>query len=183
MSRCSYDDALVRRTPRIQGRPPAEDPPHTRFLSDDTGRVVVELYTNPLAAITAFPAQHPLMFHLGPGGGGCAGRMSPAGASRGQVFLRRTAGRWLDVDHDARSVGHADCSFASAPNVLAAGDRSEIDDRGGFHPAAPRIHCFGIGDARRLQASVTDQIVGHSLTPMAASIFLQPDHLFNLPVV
>jgi hypothetical protein len=40
-------------------------------------------------------------------------------------------------------------------------------------------HCFGIGDARRLQASVTDQIVGHSLTPMAASIFLQPDHLFN----
>jgi len=41
-----------------------EDPPHTRFLSDDTGRVVVELYTNPLAAITAFPDQHPLVFHL-----------------------------------------------------------------------------------------------------------------------
>jgi len=53
-----------------------EDPPHTRFLSDDTGRVVVELYTNPLAAITAFPAQHPLMFHLALVAVGCAGRMS-----------------------------------------------------------------------------------------------------------
>jgi hypothetical protein len=40
-------------------------------------------------------------------------------------------------------------------------------------------HRFGIGDARRLQASVTDQIVGHSLTPMAASISLQPDHPFD----
>jgi catechol 2,3-dioxygenase-like lactoylglutathione lyase family enzyme len=41
-----------------------EDAPYTRFLADDTGRVIVELYTNPAAAIPAYPAQHPLVFHF-----------------------------------------------------------------------------------------------------------------------
>lgn len=41
-----------------------DDAPFTRFLADETGRVVVELYTNPAAAIPAYAAQHPLVFHF-----------------------------------------------------------------------------------------------------------------------
>lgn len=41
-----------------------EDFPHTHFLADDTGRVVVELYTNTTAAIPDYGAAHPLCFHI-----------------------------------------------------------------------------------------------------------------------
>jgi len=41
-----------------------EDAPFTHFLADETGRTVVELYTNPKAAIPDYSAQHPLNFHL-----------------------------------------------------------------------------------------------------------------------
>jgi catechol 2,3-dioxygenase-like lactoylglutathione lyase family enzyme len=41
-----------------------EDAPYTHFLSDDTGRIVVELYTNPAAAALSFPTVHPLTFHF-----------------------------------------------------------------------------------------------------------------------
>jgi len=41
-----------------------EEAPYTRFLADETGRVVVELYTNPAATIPGYSAQHPLVFHL-----------------------------------------------------------------------------------------------------------------------
>lgn len=41
-----------------------EDAPFTHFLADDTGRVVVELYTNPTGAITDFARSHPLTFHF-----------------------------------------------------------------------------------------------------------------------
>jgi len=41
-----------------------DDAPYTRFLADETGRLVVELYTNPTATIPDYPAQHPLVFHL-----------------------------------------------------------------------------------------------------------------------
>jgi glyoxylase I family protein len=38
--------------------------PHTRFLADGNGSVVVELYSNPAAVITDFHAAHPLTFHF-----------------------------------------------------------------------------------------------------------------------
>jgi len=41
-----------------------DDAPFTRFLADESGRVVVELYTNPAATIPAYAAQHPLVFHF-----------------------------------------------------------------------------------------------------------------------
>ena len=41
-----------------------EDAPFTHFLADDTGRLVVELYTNPTAAITQFADSNPLTFHF-----------------------------------------------------------------------------------------------------------------------
>ena len=41
-----------------------EDAPYTHFLADETGRVVVELYTNPSAVIPDYAAQHPLIFHI-----------------------------------------------------------------------------------------------------------------------
>ena len=40
------------------------DAPFTHFLADETGRIVVELYTNPKAAIPDYGAAHPLCFHL-----------------------------------------------------------------------------------------------------------------------
>lgn len=41
-----------------------EDAPFTHFLADSSGRVVVELYTNPAATIPNYAAQHPLVFHF-----------------------------------------------------------------------------------------------------------------------
>lgn len=40
------------------------DPPFTHFLADETGRVVVELYSNPRATIPEYPTMHPLCFHI-----------------------------------------------------------------------------------------------------------------------
>ncbi|ACB74056.1 VOC family protein [Opitutus terrae] len=40
------------------------DAPFTHFLKDETGRVIVELYTNPAAAIPDYRAAHPLCFHI-----------------------------------------------------------------------------------------------------------------------
>ena len=38
--------------------------PFTHFLADDTGRVFIELYTNPNDPIPEYPAQHPLRVHF-----------------------------------------------------------------------------------------------------------------------
>ena len=38
--------------------------PYVRFLADETGRVMVEFYTNPSATIPGYAAQHPLVLHL-----------------------------------------------------------------------------------------------------------------------
>lgn len=40
------------------------EPPWTTFLADGTGRVVVELYSNPKAVCHDFARQHPLLFHF-----------------------------------------------------------------------------------------------------------------------
>lgn len=40
------------------------DAPHTHFLADSTGRVVVELYSNPKAPVPDYAAAHPLCFHF-----------------------------------------------------------------------------------------------------------------------
>ena len=42
-----------------------EDVPYTTFLADETGRVMVEIYTNLAAAVPDYPATHPLCFHIG----------------------------------------------------------------------------------------------------------------------
>jgi predicted enzyme related to lactoylglutathione lyase len=41
-----------------------DDAPFTRFLTDETGRIIVELYSNPKAAIPDYAATHPLCFHI-----------------------------------------------------------------------------------------------------------------------
>ena len=40
------------------------DPPYMQFLADETGRIVVELYSNPKASIPDYFATHPLCFHI-----------------------------------------------------------------------------------------------------------------------
>jgi catechol 2,3-dioxygenase-like lactoylglutathione lyase family enzyme len=42
-----------------------EDPPYTRFLGDETGRVVMEIYTNPSVPMPDYAAAPPLNFHVG----------------------------------------------------------------------------------------------------------------------
>ncbi len=41
-----------------------EDAPFTRFLADETGRVVWEFYANPSATIPDYGSMHPLEYHL-----------------------------------------------------------------------------------------------------------------------
>jgi glyoxylase I family protein len=41
-----------------------KEAPFTHFLADETGRVVVELYSNPKATIPDYANLHPLNFHL-----------------------------------------------------------------------------------------------------------------------
>ena len=41
-----------------------EGAPHTRFLADETGRVVWEFYSNPAATIPDYASMHPLEYHL-----------------------------------------------------------------------------------------------------------------------
>jgi len=40
------------------------DAPHTHFLADGTGRVFLELYTNPADPLPEYRAQHPLRMHV-----------------------------------------------------------------------------------------------------------------------
>ncbi|MFM9079416.1 MAG: VOC family protein, partial [Opitutaceae bacterium] len=40
-----------------------ETAPFTHFLADDSGRVVMELYTNPAAPVPDYARNHPLVFH------------------------------------------------------------------------------------------------------------------------
>ncbi|MDE3084686.1 MAG: VOC family protein, partial [Verrucomicrobiota bacterium] len=41
-----------------------DDAPYTKFLADNTGRVIIEMYTNPAATIPDYGAAHPLCFHV-----------------------------------------------------------------------------------------------------------------------
>ncbi len=45
----------------LRARP---DAPFTHFLADDSGRVFLELYTNPADPLPDYPAQHPLRMHV-----------------------------------------------------------------------------------------------------------------------
>lgn len=40
------------------------DAPYTHFLADETGRVVIELYSNPRAPVPDYGATPPLCFHF-----------------------------------------------------------------------------------------------------------------------
>ena len=39
-------------------------PPHIHFLADAAGRVVMEIYSNPVDAVPDYRAMHPLRFHV-----------------------------------------------------------------------------------------------------------------------
>ncbi len=41
-----------------------DEPPHTAFLADATGRVVLEIYTNPKAPIPDYSREEPLRYHF-----------------------------------------------------------------------------------------------------------------------
>ncbi len=41
-----------------------EDAPYTHFLGDETGRVFLEIYSNPAARYPDWNAEHQLVFHL-----------------------------------------------------------------------------------------------------------------------
>ena len=41
-----------------------QETPYTHFLGDDTGRVILELYSNTTQPFLSFSANHPLLFHF-----------------------------------------------------------------------------------------------------------------------
>ena len=41
-----------------------KEPPFTHFLTDSSGRTVIEIYSNPLAHIPDYDLMHPLEFHF-----------------------------------------------------------------------------------------------------------------------
>lgn len=41
-----------------------DDAPYTHFLADETGRTIVEFYSNPAAPVPDYAAAHPLVFHI-----------------------------------------------------------------------------------------------------------------------
>jgi len=41
-----------------------EGPPHTRFIADGSGRVVLELYHQAVAAVPNYAGQHPFVLHI-----------------------------------------------------------------------------------------------------------------------
>ena len=41
-----------------------EAPPHIHFLADANGRVVIELYSNPVDPFPDYASMHPMRFHL-----------------------------------------------------------------------------------------------------------------------
>ncbi len=92
-----------------------EEAPYTHFLADETGRVIVEFYTNPRAAIPDLAAAHPLVMHVAlfaPDAGAERDRLARAGATRFSdeimpdgsrlVFLRDPWGLPLQLCQRAR---------------------------------------------------------------------------------
>jgi glyoxylase I family protein len=56
---CWYVEHLGLRVARARS-----EAPYTTFLADDTGRTVMEIYTNLSAAVPDYPAMPPLCFHV-----------------------------------------------------------------------------------------------------------------------
>ncbi len=64
-----------------------DDAPFMHFLADETGRIIVELYSNPKAPYPDYAAAHPLLFHIAvvaPDAKAERGRLEKAGA---KLFL------------------------------------------------------------------------------------------------
>jgi glyoxylase I family protein len=63
----------------------APGPPLMHFVADETGRVIVELYTNPKAPIPDHKVNHPLNFHIAmvaPDARATREKLEKAGATR-----------------------------------------------------------------------------------------------------
>ena len=97
--------------------------PYTTFLADDTGRVLMELYTNDAAMIPNHAAAHPLSYH--------AAFVAPdARAERARLGARRRhpvqggdpAGRH-GAHHDARPLGRRLAVLPAGQALLRAGRR------------------------------------------------------------
>ena len=48
----------------LQGVRKVDQSPFMHFLADATGRTIMELYTNPIASVPDYAAQHPLTLHI-----------------------------------------------------------------------------------------------------------------------
>ena len=70
-------------------------PAHVRFLADETGRVLLEIYNNPAVNVPAYAAMDPLHLHLAFVVENIAAerdRLAEAGATVVDVFSRTDAG-------------------------------------------------------------------------------------------
>ena len=73
-----------------------DEAPYTRFLADEGGRVVVEIYSNPAAPVPEYAALDPLCFHF-------AFAVPDAAAVRDRLLA---AGASLDVEHRLDDGSH-----------------------------------------------------------------------------
>ena len=72
-----------------------DGPPFTRFLADDAGRTVLEVYGHDAAAVPDYPAEHPLVMHVAFASGDVAAdrdRLVAAGATAAGEVSRTPAG-------------------------------------------------------------------------------------------
>lgn len=66
-----------------------DEAPYTTFLADESGRVIIELYSNPAAPYPDYGGAHPLVFH-------CAFVAADAGAER--TRLEQAGARFFAED-------------------------------------------------------------------------------------
>jgi glyoxylase I family protein len=77
-----------------------EAEPYTHFLGDDTGRVFIELYSNPAAPYPDYAATHPLVFHVAffaPDAGAVQAKLIAAGAKPFSDDKQADGGRLIFV--------------------------------------------------------------------------------------
>ena len=77
-----------------------EAAPFTHFLADDTGRVFLEIYSNPAAPYPDYAAAHPLVFHVAffaPDAGAMQAKLVAAGAKPFSDDRQADGGRLIFV--------------------------------------------------------------------------------------
>ena len=131
-----YQDNLGLRIARTR----AEDP-YTTFLADDTGRIIIELYSNTKATYPDWPTMHPLNFHIAFVSEDPIADAKRLVAAGGTPFSEET----MPDDDGARPVGRvpavreARYAFPGDPRQVISQVSKKITKSPRRHSSVPRI--------------------------------------------